>query len=229
MAKKIYLVGAGPGSPEHVTPAAKKAVRQATLVIGAQRALELFQEDIKGEIWVLTAENLDELLHRSLTAAENGRPVALVSTGDPTFFGLLRPLLKKSWKDIEIDIVPGISSIQICASRLKICLDEVELFSFHGRNPANKKRRLIKALRRKKMVMILPDPKSFQPDQIAKYLIESGLDHRMPAAVCENLTFPNEEIREGDLRSISTEKFGPMSIMVIGAEAHQKLPSGLPQ
>jgi cobalt-precorrin-7 (C5)-methyltransferase len=229
LAKKIYLVGAGPGSPEYVTPAAKKAVRQATLVVGAQRALELFQEDIKGETRVLTAENLDELLHQSLTTAGDGKPVALISTGDPTFFGLLRPLLKKSWKDIDIDIVPGISSIQVCASRLKICLDDVELFSFHGRNPANEKERLIEALRKKKLVLILPDPRSFQPDQIAKYLIESGLDHRMPAAVCENLTFSNEKVIEGDLMSISNEEFGSMSIMVIGAVAPQKIPSGLPQ
>ncbi len=132
MAKKVFLVGAGPGSKEYVTLAAKKAVRKATLVIGAQRALELFKEDIKGETCILRAQNLDEVLQRTLASAQEERPVALLSTGDPTFFGLLRPLLQRSPVDLEIELVPGISSIQVCAARLKICLDEVEYADFHG-------------------------------------------------------------------------------------------------
>lgn len=224
MAKKIFLVGAGPGSQEYVTPAAKKAVRQATLVIGAQKALQLFQEDVKGEVHVLKAENLEEVLQRTLTSAEDDKLVALVSTGDPTFFGLLRPLLQRSPIDLEVEVVSGISSIQVCASRLKICLDEVELFlSFHGELSTDKKSKLVEAVRRQKLVIILPDPKSFQPDQIAKYLMESGIDSRTPAAVCENLTYSNEKITQGDLLTLSSEKFGPMGIMVVGAGAREKL------
>lgn len=130
---KIFLIGAGPGSREHVTPAARESVRRAVLVIGAERALELFREDIKGEAYVLKAENLDEIVQQALRSAQEGRSVALVSTGDPTFFGLLKPLLEKSPNDLELEIVPGISSIQVCTSRLQICLEEIGLFlSFHG-------------------------------------------------------------------------------------------------
>jgi Precorrin-6B methylase 1 len=43
----LYLVGAGPGSHDFVTPAAQKAVKKSDLIIGSERILELFDE--KGE------------------------------------------------------------------------------------------------------------------------------------------------------------------------------------
>jgi len=214
---KIYLIGAGPGTKEYLTPAARKSVRKAAVVIGAERALDLFREDIKQESHVLKAEKLDQMIQHAVTSAREGKPVALVSTGDPTFFGLLKPLLEKSPNDIELEIVPGISSIQICTSRLQICLEEIGvILSFHGQ-PDAERRRLVEAVANGRLAMIIPDPKSFQPDQISKYLIDSGIDPKTPAAVCENLTYVNERITESDLRTVSSEKFGPMCLMVIGA------------
>ena len=192
-------------------------MRKAAIVIGAERALDLFREDIKQESHVLKAEKLDQMIQHAVTSAREGKPVALVSTGDPTFFGLLRPLLEKSPNDIELEIVPGISSIQICTSRLQICLEEIGvILSFHGQSDAGR-RRLVEAVANGRLAMIIPDPKSFQPDQISKYLIDSGIDPKTPAAVCENLTYVNERITESDLRTVSSEKFGPMCLMVIGA------------
>jgi len=219
---KIFLIGAGPGVKEHVTPAARENVRRATIVIGAERALELFREDIKGETYVLKAENLAEIVQQALSSAQEGKLVALISTGDPTFFGLLKPLLEKFPNDLELEIVPGISSIQVCTSRLQICLEEIGLIlSFHGQ-PDAERTRLVEAVGNGKMAMILPDPK-FQPDQISKYLIDSGIDPKTPAAVCENLTYVNERITEGDLQTISSEKFGPMCLMVIGTWRRRRL------
>jgi len=214
---KIFLIGAGPGAKEYLTPAARESVRRAAVVIGAERALDLFREDIKQESHVLKAEKLDEMIQHAVTSARDGKSVALISTGDPTFFGLLKPLLERSPHDIELEIVPGISSIQICTSRLQICLEAIEvILSFHGQ-PDAERRRLVEAVGNGKLALILPDPKSFEPDQISKYLIDSGIDPKTLAAVCENLTYVNERITESDLRAISSEKFGPMCLMVIGS------------
>jgi cobalt-precorrin-7 (C5)-methyltransferase len=219
---KIFLIGAGPGAKEHVTPAARENVRKAALVMGAERVLELFREDIRGESYVLKAENLDEVMQRTLRSVQEGRSVALLSTGDPTFFGLLKPVLESS-TDLELEVVPGISSIQVCTSRLQICLEEVGLIlSFHGQ-PDAEKDKLVEAVGDGKVAIILPDPKAFQPDQIAKYLIDSGLDPRTPSAVCENLSYANERIREADLLGISSEKFGMMCLMVVGTWTRRKL------
>ena len=222
---KLYLIGAGPGVKEYVTPAAREKVREAAIVIGAERALDLFREDIKNEAYVIKAENLDEMLGRALSSAEEGKSVALMSTGDPTFFGLLKPLLERGTQGIEFEVVPGISSLQVCTSRLQICLEEIGLIlSFHGQ-PNTDRARLLEATGNGKVALILPDPKLFQPDQISKFLIDSGIDPKTPAAVCENLAYENERITEGDLRTVSTEKFGPMCLMVVGLRTRRKLGS----
>jgi len=213
---KIFLIGAGPGAKEHVTPAARMNVRKAEMVIGAERALELFRDDITHESLALKAENLDDLLQRAVSSAREGKSVALISTGDPTFFGLLKPALEMKFADIELEIIPGISSIQVCTSRLQLCLEEIGLIlSFHGQ-PDTEKTKLAEAIKNGKITLILPDPKTFPPNQVSRYLIDSGIDPKTPAAVCENLTYPNERITEGDLQEIASEKFDPMCLMVVG-------------
>jgi len=44
---KLNIVGVGPGSTDFVTPAARKIVKEAQLVIGAQRSIALFNQEIK--------------------------------------------------------------------------------------------------------------------------------------------------------------------------------------
>ena len=224
---KIFLIGAGPGSVEYVTPAARETVGKASLVIGAKRALELFQADIKSDAHILKAESFDETVERALSLAREGTTIALVSTGDPTFFGLLKPLLERCPTDLELEILPGISSIQVATARLQICLEEIGLFlSFHGR-PHKEKAKLTETIRSGQLAVIIPDPTSFQPDQIAKYLIDSGIDPATPAAVCENLTYGNERIMEGDLLTVSSEKYEPMCLMVVGTRMRKILHDAL--
>jgi cobalt-precorrin-7 (C5)-methyltransferase len=63
---KLNIVGVGPGSEDYVTPVARKIVRHAHLVIGSQRSLNLFTEEIKSQSIVLTAKNLKEVLEQAL-------------------------------------------------------------------------------------------------------------------------------------------------------------------
>ncbi len=79
---KINIVGVGPGSAEYVTPAARKAVQRADLVIGAQRSLNLFPSEIKGESMVLIAKNLQDALKHAAEFIKKGKEVTVLSTGE---------------------------------------------------------------------------------------------------------------------------------------------------
>ena len=115
---KINIVGVGPGSPDYVTPLARKTVQQADLVIGAQRSLNIFKGEIKGETVVLTAKNLKTVLKLAAKSAEKKKTVALLSTGDPGFSGLLHTVLESGLFEAEdLNVVPGVSSIQVCAAK----------------------------------------------------------------------------------------------------------------
>ena len=212
---KINLVGIGPGSPDYITPIARKAVQNAHLVIGAKRALSLFLGDIKGEALPLTAKNMNEAIKYAFESSKMGKTVAMLSTGDPGFSGLLRPVLKNITEDVEVDVIPGISSIQVCAARLRLCWDEISLFSFHEGTSHEKMMKLAEAVKEGKDVMLLPDPKSFPPHEIARFLINNEIDKETLVIVCENLTLPNERIVIATLKRMLELDFDPLCIMVV--------------
>ncbi len=213
---KLNIVGTGPGSPDYVTPAARKAVQDAQVVIGAERSLSLFREDIKGETLTLTAKNVEEALKYASESAKKGKTVALLSTGDPGFSGLLGSVLRRSVeKSVEVNIIPGISSVQACAARLCMCWDDVSLFAFHDGTNSKKKRELAKAVKAGKAVMLLPEPKAFPPREIAAYLLSIGADKETSVVVCENLTLSNEKVVETTLEEASKQNFSSLCVMVI--------------
>jgi len=213
---KISIIGVGPGSPDYITPIARKKVQKAQLIIGAERALSLFKGDINGEEIKLTAKNLNKALTHAIEAAETGKSVALLSTGDPGFSGLLKTFLKASnGRNVEIDVTPGVSSIQVCAARLQLGWDEAKLFSFHDGVNAREKEELAEAIAKGENVMLLPDPKAFSPSDVAKFLIGKGVAEDTSAFVCENLTLEDERVVAGTLGGIVGKSYGSLCVMVI--------------
>lgn len=217
---KLNIVGVGPGSPDYITPAARKIVKEAQLVIGAQRALDLFKNDIRGEVSILNAKNLNASLKLAIESAKNGKIVALLSTGDPGFSGLLRSVQNtKLIPTSEINVVPAVSSIQVCAAKIGVSWDEACLFTFHeGNVSAEKKKHLVSCLKIGRVVMLLPDARAFPPREIATYLINEGLDKKMSVYICENLTLSNEKITSSTLEESEKLDFNALCVMVIKPE-----------
>jgi cobalt-precorrin-7 (C5)-methyltransferase len=214
---KINIVGVGPGSPDYVTPAARKSVQKAQVVIGAQRSLALFTDDVKGEKMVLTAKNLGGALKLAAESAKAGKNVVLLSTGDPGFSGLLHTVLESGLvKPEEITVVPGVSSIQACAAKLGLSWDKALLFTFHeGKVSEKEKQDLVAAVKDGQSVMLLPDSRAFTPSQISCFLIKEGLDKKTQVYVCENVTLDDEKFTESDLGKVSLQSFGSLCVMVI--------------
>jgi cobalt-precorrin-7 (C5)-methyltransferase len=213
---KINIVGVGPGSPDFVTPAAKKAVQKAALVIGAQRSITLFTDDIKGESVVLTAKNLQDLLKQAAQSVKNGKDVALLSTGDPGFSGLLHTVKESGlFQEADIRVIPGVSSIQACAARLNISWDNTRLFTFHDSVSDDEKQKLVSAFQCGRTILLLPNSRGFAPKDIATLLLETGADTQTQVYICENITLENEKITSSALEGITGQAFGALCVMVI--------------
>lgn len=213
---KLYVVGAGPGSADYVTPAARKAVQEAQVVVGAQRSLALFKEDIHGETLILTAKNVDQALTYAAQSAKNGKVAAVLSTGDPGFSGLLGSLLSRNLTaGVDVVVVPAVSALQACAARLCMDWSDVALFAFHSGTNPQKKAALVQAVKAGETVMLLPDPKTFPPHAIAAFLTAAGIPKTAEVAVCENLTLDNEKITNCTLEEAAQREFSSMCVMVI--------------
>lgn len=212
---KIHIVGAGPGSPDYVTPIAIKTIEEADLVVGADRVLKLFSKHIRGEKIVLTAENFQKATEQALKQAERGYKVVFISTGDPCFSGLLKPIMRVLGDGAEVNVVPGISSLQVCAARLKISWDEAAVISFHEGVTLLKEWELAEAASSGKNLIVLPDPKAFTPKDVARFLMERGVAGSSPTYICENLTLSDERILETNLKDVQTLNHKSLCVMVI--------------
>ena len=213
--KKIFIVGAGPGTPDFITPIARRTVQNAQLLIGSKRVLDMLSSEIRGDVLPLDVSNIYSALKKGIEAAKSGRSVVILSTGDPCIFGLLKPVLKIK-DDVEVKVIPGISSIQTCLARLCLSWDDIGLLiSFHEEISPEKKERLIEAVREGKNIVLLPGSKSFHPNKILEFLLEQGVDRALPATICEKLTYPEEKIVKGTLESLSKFSFDPLCVMVI--------------
>lgn len=204
---KLYVVGIGPGSPEYLTFKAKKVADSVDVLVGSKRALDLFPEN-NGVKLKLDAGNMESALKAAVSKVQDGKLVALLSTGDPGFSGVLKPILKLSGK-IDVEVIPGISSIQLCSARLQIPWDDADLVTLHGKGVSNN---ILDVIDNGKPTIILPN---FKVNEIAQFLIDNGVDPNRKAAVCEKLSYPEEKIVETSLKHILDEDFSYMCVMVL--------------
>lgn len=130
----LYGVGLGPGDPELITVAGKRVLDEAAVVYSPGRlsravATEYVSEDRIGDLDFPMTSDPDELRAAWKTAAEavapraNEATAAFVTLGDPNVystFGHLRRTLDHFHPDVDIEIVPGVSSVTAFATALGI-------------------------------------------------------------------------------------------------------------
>ena len=173
---------------------------------------------------VLTAKNLNNVLKFAAESARKGKNVVLLSTGDPGFSGLLHTVLQSGLVTAEeINVVPGVSSIQACAARLGISWDDTCLFTFHeGNVTAEDKNHLVSCVKEGKNVMLLPDQRGFPPSEIASALLNAGVDKETSVFVCENLTLDDEQVTFSTLEEISKQLFQSLCVIVFKGNRNRK-------
>ncbi len=120
---KLWIVGLGPGALEELTPQARKALREASHIVGYHRYLELITPLIvQKEIYSTGMTQEVDRVRKAIEWAEKGRQVALVCGGDPGIYalaGLVFELLaEKGEPNFEIEVVAGLSALNAGAARL---------------------------------------------------------------------------------------------------------------
>lgn len=146
---RIYAVGVGPGDPELLTRKAERILRRADVILAPVSrpgeisvALETSREflDASRQQIIIHQFPMTSDVSRLMPAwqeaaalmaghADAGREVAFITIGDPllysTFIYLLR-IFRSSYPHLEIEIVPGISSINTAAAAAGVALAEAD-------------------------------------------------------------------------------------------------------
>ena len=218
---KIYAIGVGPGSPNYVTEIAKEIIQNCDIVIGYKYTLKTIERLLKGkEIHEITMSNQEESYQKIVPVIGN-RSLVIPFTGDVNFSEseVVDRLIEIFG---EIEIISGISSIQVAASKARVPLDKSKVITMHVTSSIEEKKLdLQKALIDGYSVILVPRPwpkqpdKHFMPSEIALYLRKNNFrTEDMKVQVFEALTTENETSFVGNVRDLEGKEFSDLSVMV---------------
>ena len=219
MRNKIYVLSAGPGDPEELTPAVKEALMRSCAAAAAPRHRHL----AGGHPNIIDMKDFKETFAALRSELDNGDVSVLVS-GDAGIYSLL-PLIKKNFQQEEIVVLPGISSFQsLCAKACETWQDAV-ILSGHGRGISDEK--ILDAVEHNRSVIFFCDADK-NPAWLCSLLAEAGLG-AVEAVTGERLGASGERVRRARAEELAKESFDPLSIVLLINEEHTARPALLPQ
>jgi len=218
---KVYAVGVGPGSPKQVTDFVKDIISQSDVVVGYKYTLKTIEKHLAGkDVREITMTNQEDVYQDVLKKMPD-KTMLVPFTGDVNFSeSEVVDRLIQIFQDVEI--IPGISSIQIAASKARVPLDKSKVITMHISTPIEEEKlELQKALIDGYSVVLVPRPwpnqpeKHFMPSEIAKYLKRNGFDtSKLRVHVYEAVTTENETSFEGTADQLEGKEFSDLSVMV---------------
>ncbi len=113
MAKKISVIGIGPGCREMMTIEAAQALKDCTVIVGYHVYVDLVKGDYPDKRVLTTPMKKEtERCEMALKEAAAGEDVAFVCSGDPGVYGMAGLVYEvaKDYPDVEVRIIPGITA-----------------------------------------------------------------------------------------------------------------------
>ena len=219
---KVFAVGVGPGSKNYVTETVRKIVEKADVVVGYKYTLEVISDLIKDKKTHVITMADQEQTYQDVKKELGDDNLVVPFTGDVNFSeSEVVDRLVEIFGDVEL--VPGISSIQVAASKARVPLDKSKVITMHVTTPIEEKKLdLQKAIIDEQNIILIPRPwpkdpqKHFMPSEVAFYLKKNGFDtSKIPVHVFESLTNGKEQTFSGFVSELEGKEFSDLSVMVI--------------
>ncbi|CAN5355069.1 cobalt-precorrin-7 (C(5))-methyltransferase [soil metagenome] len=234
MSKRLFVVGVGPGSPKYLTDIAKEAIRKCHYVIGYKytlRTIETIVDRSKQNVFEVTLWNQEVIYQDVYKKMKNNEDCIVPFTGDVSFSeSEVVDRLLEIFGDDNVEIIPGISSIQVAAAKSKVPLDKAYIATFHVTGDIEKKKKeLVEAISEGKSAILLPRPwfndpsKRFMESDMARFLKSNGIKtSTLNTTVFEYLTNEEKEtIFKGKASELEGKEFSDLSVLVIDQTKRQ--------
>ena len=214
----MTVVAVGPGDPRMLTMRGRQALEAADLVVGFKTVLDVVTEWCgDAEVRPMSYRDQEEVLEYAAGQAGQGKNCVVCCWGDLNVSA--HELLARVYRRAEtVELIPGVSSIQIACARAGIALEESLFITLHRRDGsepalAELERYLREGLRN---IILLPRPFDLMPPGIASDLVAAGIPAVRPVTVYQRLTLEGEKAWSGTLQECAdlSEEFSDLSIMV---------------
>ncbi|MBW0446376.1 precorrin-3B C(17)-methyltransferase [bacterium M00.F.Ca.ET.228.01.1.1] len=122
---RLTVIGLGPGSAELMVPAARRALDEATDILGYETYVKM-AGPLRADQRVHGTDNREEMqrARHAFELASEGRSVVMVSSGDPGVFAMAAAVLEAldtsgdpAWAAVDLRILPGVSAAMATAAQ----------------------------------------------------------------------------------------------------------------
>ena len=216
---RATIVAVGPGDNGFLTLKGKQAIEDADLVAGFETVLNVIRPFVKGaELCSMAYRNQEEVLDYAGDKVINeGKSLVVCAWGDLNVSA--KELLDRVRKRVDrVELVPGISSVQIAMSRTGISLEHTVFVTLHVRaGTEDALDELIHYLKDgRRNIILLPRPYDLMPAGIAAGILSKGVSADRQMTVFQRLTHDDEQSWSGTIKECSeiTTEFSDLSLMV---------------
>jgi len=218
----VHAVGIGPGNREYLVPRAERAIREADVVVGFGTVVDFVDDLITGDALTCgyrdEAESLEAFGER-VAAGEKGTAVLM---GDPNhsgyqFVGKVQQAVNAGvadadeaadTADVVVRVEPGISSLQVAASRARTPMEDTTFVTLHKSGSLEGDLATLREDVGERNLLVLPRPFDWMPADISADLLDHGGDPDATALVLERLTHDDETVTETTLGDLANEAGG---------------------
>lgn len=235
----LSIIGTGPGAADFRAPAADRAIVCAGHIVGYGPYIDLLGDAAAGKKRHDFALGEEELRCRAaLDLAATGEQVVLVSSGDPGIyamaalaFELLDRVDDPVWNRVAVDVVPGVSAMQLAAARAGAPLGHdfcaVSLSDLLTPWPAIEQR--LRAAAQADFVVALYNPVSRRRRHQLDTARDILLAHRpadTPVIIARNLARDGESVRVLPLGDLAPATVDMLSLVIVGNSASRAVRRG---
>ena len=224
----VAVVGLGPGDIEWMTPQSRRELAAATDLIGYGPYLDRVgtREGQRRH----PSDNTDEPARARLacTLAEQGRTVAVVSSGDPGVFAMATAVLEeaKQWPGVEVRVIPAMTAAQAVASRVGAPLGhDYAVISLSDRlKPWEVIAARLSAAAAADMVLAIYNPASKTRTWQVGAMQELLLEHRdpgTPVVIGRDVSGPNETVKVVRLADLDQRDVDMRCLLIVGSSQTQ--------
>lgn len=197
----VYIVGAGPGSPDLLTVRALKLIQQADVLVYANSLIptQIISAIRPNAEKIATANmTLESIVPLMIERVRAGKSVVRLHSGDPSLYSAIHEqMLRLSEAEIPFEVVPGISAFQAAAAKLKVELtipaqvQSIILTRISGRTQVPETEELASLAAHRASLCLYLSARHVQASQ-AQLLMH--YPPQTPVAICFRVGWPDERI-----------------------------------
>ncbi|MEE9530438.1 MAG: precorrin-3B C(17)-methyltransferase [Syntrophobacteria bacterium] len=229
---RLYIVSLGPGSEDHLTPAARRALDESQLVVGYRTYVDLIKPILRNQEVVATGMRQElERVRVALDRALAGETVSLVSSGDAGIYGMAGLVLEicrakgislsPEPDGFQITFVPGVPAFAAAGSLLGAPLmhDFAAISLSDLLTPWEVIEKRVRCAAEADFVINLYNPKSKRRDwqigRVREILLESR-DGCTPVGIVTRATREGEKVAITDLENMLSFSIDMQTVIIVG-------------